>query len=336
LVELPLFYEHIPIKSTSELRDFSGDSEDSGDSGENNKWGVIYAEFGNNKHDRISKGVNLKKNNKIRKNTKKKVDSYKRFDNSVTLLLQLKNGNRINVKVFKNGKIQMTGVKNEKDGYDVIECVIKLVKITHSKVLELASASSTSSTSSTSSASSTSSTSSTSSIQIITSTSTQPHLSSQSTTDEKNVAMEKHVVVQDIDTLYPSNLAIHLINSDFKVNMELRRDLLYKVLNEEYAVISTYDPCIYPGVKIQYYYKHQNTSNSSKNGQCQCANGICNGKGDGITTTNCKKITISVFQSGCILITGVTKKEHIDTGYNFIVNVIKNHASKVKRVKLMI
>jgi TATA-box binding protein (TBP) (component of TFIID and TFIIIB) len=313
LVELPLFYEHIPIISTSGLHDFSGDSGDSGDSGENNKWGVIYAEFGNNKHDRISKGVNLKKNNKIRKNTKKKVDSYKRFDNSVTLLLQLKNGNRINVKVFKNGKIQMTGVKNEKDGYDVIECVIKLVKITHSKVLELESASST---------------------QIITSTSL--HISSQSTTDENNVAMEKHVVVQDIHALYPSDLAIHLINSDFKVNMELRRDLLYKVLNEEYAVISTYDPCIYPGVKIQYYYKHQNTSNSSKNGQCQCANGICNGKGDGITTTNCKKITISVFQSGCILITGVTKKEHIDTGYNFIVNVIKNHASKVKRVKLMI
>ena len=246
--------------------------------------GVVYAEYGNNKHDRISKGTHVRKN-AVRKHTKK-AESTKRFDNSVTLLLRISMGNEINVKLFKNGKVQMTGVKTENDGHRVLQHVTDLVTRVHNNVCDK---------------------------------------------EGTNNSM-----VKDIDTLRPSDLSIHLINSDFKVNMEIRRDLLYRLLIEDYSVICTYEPCIYPGVKIQYYLNRNsnNTHSIHKPGQCTCVDGVCNGKGDGFTTTNCKKITISVFQSGCVLITGVTRKEHIDIGYDFIVGVLKRHEQRVKRVRL--
>jgi hypothetical protein len=100
-------------------------------------------------------------------------------------------------------------------------------------------------------------------------------------------------------------------------------------------LICTYEPCIYPGVKIQYFLnKSPFNLQKQKEGICCCKNGICNGKGDGFTTQECKKITISVFQSGCILITGVTMKEHIEIAYNFIVEIIKKYQNDIKRVKL--
>ena len=64
------------------------------------------------------KGNSEKKNKKIRKPIKKKV-----FFNQVTIHYQ--HDKLVNVKVFNNGKIQMTGVKYEQQGLDVINSLIK-------------------------------------------------------------------------------------------------------------------------------------------------------------------------------------------------------------------
>jgi len=274
IIDLDTLYQHLVINE--DLVELQNDDIPIGK--------IIYAEFGNNKHDRICKGVNSKKKN-VKKQTKKNT-STKRFDNSITLLLQLPNGNNVNVKLFKNGKIQMTGVKREQDGNDVIHSMIRIVKKINIELLR----------------------------------------------------SNEHIV-ENMDHIYASELSIHLINSDFKVNIEIRRDLLYKLLIEEYEIICTYEPCIYPGVKIQYYINDNIVSNTSnfKQGQCICIDKICNGKGTNTNIKqNCKKITISVFQSGCILITGVTKTSHIEIGYNFIVNLIQKHAHRIKRVKLQL
>ena len=268
---------------------------------ENDTCGVIYAEFGNNKHDRICKGVNLKKSQKTRKNVKKK-ECLKRFDNSITILLRISKGCEVNVKLFKNGKVQMTGLKTESVGNFVLEYISKMIKNIHEKVI-------------------------------------QETLDEEPESVSESVSVsESNVIIKDIDSLRPTDLSIHLINSDFKVNIEIRRDLLYKLLINEYSVICTYEPCIYPGVKIQYFLNKDRSQSQSQftAGKCMCLNAVCNGKGDGITTDNCKKITISVFQSGCILITGVTRKEHIDIGYDFIVSILKKHEKQVKRVKLLL
>lgn len=253
------------------------------------KEGVIYAEFGNNKHSQVSKGTNLKKRF-VRVDGKKQA-STRRFDNSITIKYNLKSEqnetdsvghklNTLNIKVFKNGKIQMTGVKSEDIGRSAVNSIISLIK------------------------------------------------EYQSSTDTK--------IVEDIAMLQSSDFCIHLINSDFKVNMEIRRDLLANLLMKRYSCTCSYEPCIYPGVKIQYFMnKHSKGLPLEEQGKCLCEPS-CNGKGDGCTTSACKKITISIFQSGCILITGVTLIEHINMGYNYISEIIRQNEKEIKRNKLII
>ena len=48
----------------------------------------------------------------------------KKFYNQSTLIVKMKNGNRVNLKIFRNGGIQMTGLKSVEEG---IECVEKFV-----------------------------------------------------------------------------------------------------------------------------------------------------------------------------------------------------------------
>ena len=251
--------------------------------------GIIYAEFGSNKHSQVSKGTNLKKRF-VRVNGKKQA-STRRFDNSITIKYNMKNTNTneetslntLNIKVFKNGKIQMTGVKSEDIGKKAIDSIISLIKQYQSKITE-----------------------------------------------------PEQKIVDDLECLENKDFCIHLINSDFKVNMELRRDLLANLLMEKYACTCSYEPCIYPGVKIQYFLNKNNRDLPlEEQGRCMCEPS-CNGKGDGFTTSSCKKITISIFQSGCILITGVTLIDHIKIGYEYISTIIKENEQAIKRNKLII
>ena len=73
---------------------------------------VLYIEYGSE----ISKGDNLKKIKKI-----KKIKKF--FYNQVTLHIWL--GKRINMKIFNNGRIQMTGIKNELQGNETIQLFIE-------------------------------------------------------------------------------------------------------------------------------------------------------------------------------------------------------------------
>lgn len=127
-------------------------------------------------------------------------------------------------------------------------------------------------------------------------------------------------IVSDIKKIENINYRIRLINSDFKVNYEIRLDHLYKLVTLQHKIVCSYEPCIYPGAKIEYYFP--------TNGFCECTK-FCNGKSD-----TCKKITIVVFQSGCIIITGANKIEHIEVAYAFICDILKNNRSKVRRNKL--
>jgi TATA-box binding protein (TBP) (component of TFIID and TFIIIB) len=242
--------------------------------------GIVYAEYGSNKHTQIYKGVNLKK--KFVRVDGKKQPSTKRFDNSVTIKLRTDKYTILNIKLFKNGKVQMTGVKSREQGVDAINTLIRYIKEIHTSY--------------------------------------------------------DQTIVEDVSCLFEHDFKIHLINSDFKVNMEIRRDLLYNILVNQYNVISTYEPCIYPGVKIQYHLnKNKQDAQTSihDEGVC-CCQTPCDGKGDGFTTDKCKKITISVFQSGCILITGVTSETHINIAYKYIVDILKTNQPNIQRVKLEI
>jgi len=89
-------------------------------------------------------------------------------------------------------------------------------------------------------------------------------------------------------------------------------------------IYCTYESCTYPGVNIKFYY---NKSNALLNeggelyytGVCDCST-VCDGKSNGVV--KCKKITIAVFKSGKIIITGAQTYEQLNIVYKFIKKIL--------------
>lgn len=222
--------------------------------------GILYVEYGEKRCVAASKGYHKK--------LKKRPIITKRFDNQMTMVMrvfdtQLDQLCDINCKVFRNGNIQMTGLKYINQGQNILN---KLVELIPKHLLQ-----------------------------------------NQALMDENNANNKM-------------NYKIQLINCDFRVGCELRRDKICKYIQSFNDMFCNFEPCVYPGVKIQYFFNNSN----KKEGVCSCT-GKCNGKGKGLGEGDCKKITIAVFQSGCIIITGGQSIEQVDATYNFICNLIDNN-----------
>ena len=215
---------------------------------------ILYIEYGSE----INKGFNDKKL------SKKKLESKKYFYNQLTLHIHnsLKKNKRVNVKIFNNGRIQMTGINSDLVGSTTMEIVLK----------------------------------------------------------EFNKLSNKSDIFSDINILQIGDLETVLINSDFDIHHEVDRENLHRAIVDN-GYLSSYEPCNYPGVNIKYYYNPLKRNF----GICDCEK-HCNGKG---LNDTCKKITIAVFKSGKIIITGGRSKYHIQTAYEFITEFIQENKEKV-------
>lgn len=122
---------------------------------------------------------------------------------------------------------------------------------------------------------------------------------------------------------------VQLVNTDFSIGAKVRRDILHRVLTDIYRLNSSYESAIYQGVKTKYFYNAQRPAGFPK-GLCPCAK-LCKGTGDGTTINNCKKITISPFQTGQVIITGARTMDQINEAYEFIKEVFTDHADEILR-----
>jgi TATA-box binding protein (TBP) (component of TFIID and TFIIIB) len=222
---------------------------------------IVYVEYGKTKNISNVKGIHPKKKPK-----KKKKDS-KRFDNQATVFIKLQDETYANMKIFKNGKIQMTGLKTINNGIEAINTLINYVK---------------------------------------------------------NIHTEKNKILDNIENVKLTNYKICLINSDFKFEHKIKRNSLYKFIVDNTGLICSYEPCIYPGVKIQYFY------NDDNDGVCKCSEYCDNKK----KTSECSKITIAIFESGCTIITGAKNINQINTTYKFINNLVNNNINSFKKKEL--
>jgi TATA-box binding protein (TBP) (component of TFIID and TFIIIB) len=210
-----------------------------------------YIEYGalNQKGQKSSKSSNSRKTQK------------KFFYNQITA--HIFEGKIVNVKIFNNGKIQMTGIKNEEQGIKTLNKVVSKLKNLDKDLLE----------------------------NILT---------------NQDLILEKGKIA--------------MINTDFDCGFKVKREVLQRLVTDK-GYYSSFEPTIYPGVNIKYYFNKdkQNT------GICNCE-GKCNGKGkDGF----CKKITVAVFNSGKIIITGGQSYEQLNTAYDFIHNILEKNKKEL-------
>lgn len=232
--------------------------------------GFIYVIDRNGKE---TKGENPRKK---RSETKKKAaseDNYRRFDNALSSYFKLRQDYYPSVKIFKNGTIQMTGLKTIEDGEKLHHMVFDAIQ----KIYET-----------------------------------------------NKDAFDSEPIFKE-DTFY-----VRMINSDFSVPYLIRRKELHHLLISEKCQNScSFQPGTYPGVKLQYFW---NPVIGVKNGICKCTEAKCFGKGNGNGHGECKKVTVSIFESGKILITGATNFEQINEAYQYICSVLTNHHASIRKV----
>ena len=83
---------------------------------------------------------------------------------------------------------------------------------------------------------------------------------------------------------------------------------------------------IYQGVNAKYFY------NTNNHGTGVCACGLptfCKGQGTGDGKGECKRITMSIFRTGKIIITGARTMDQIEEAYRFLNRVFDAHKDTV-------
>jgi TATA-box binding protein (TBP) (component of TFIID and TFIIIB) len=232
---------------------------------------------------KYGKSTNIKTNRTIIQQKSKKKKSKINFFNQVTMLIKPTNREKgyINLKLFNNGSVQMTGCKNIDECYDVVEKLIKELR-KHKR---------------------------------------------------RTVNGQKYVYyfTEYPNDLNMSGLKIRMINSDFKINYKINRGELYKILKKKYGnkpkndvdkggifkwmnysvknvymtnvplpqyIECKYNPSVHACVNIKHY--HQK-----------------------------KKISIFVFHTGAIIITGARNLKQIISSYNFIMTILNKHKKEI-------
>lgn len=188
-----------------------------------------------------------------------KKNNNKNFYNSASLNIYIRKDKQINFKIFKNGKIQITGIPKQEVAKQCIDAFIQY--------------------------------------------------------------LYKRKIISTI--IKYNNFRTVLINSDYCCGIEINRENLFKILTKQFNLTVSYESENYPGVKLAYFYNTNNTK-SEHEGTCVCSI-KCRGKGQSSDITKCKRITIAIFQSGKIIITGANSLEQIQHAYTFINSIIQKY-----------
>lgn len=222
--------------------------------------------------------MHLLENNSLKKHGRQKnKKDNEHFYNSCSIIVKASLDIKcVNVKLFNNGKITLTGSKYEMDGY--YACCVLLNEMKKEK-------------------------------SIFTET------------EEK-----------DIENLKIVNYKITMINSDFDTNFKIDLLKLLNILNTNNGELFTkFNPEKYRGLIIGYYW---NTDKKIQDGKCKCVS-KCNGKGTGTGDGQCKKITISIFKSGSIIITGGRLVKQIEDAYASINAILKENYHDIIKLSIL-
>ena len=160
----------------------------------------------------------------------------------------------------------------------------------------------------------------------------------------KEIYKKDNSIIKNIKNLEMHNFNICCINTDFVVGFKIKRNILYELLKKKYNITVSYEPDFYQGVNSKFYWNEKWNKLHNYSGICYCSSIInkdgkkkcCNGKGSGNGERDCKKVTIAIFQSGKIIITGARNFCQIKDTYYFINKVLSENYDLIKRKEITI
>lgn len=213
---------------------------------------------------------------------KVRTSSKKQFPNNVTVLVRspMRTGKVVNIKIFRQGSISMTGCKVKEDG------------IAATKILEKFLA---------------------------------KHPALFGTGSEAKTKAKAFRI---------TDFEVTMINSNYSLGFTIDRERLYNILCEHYPDFSvSYEPAIYSGVKIGFYY-NDTKPDGKQDGVCVCPR-VCKGKGTGHGIGNCKRVTVSVFQSGNVINTGGRSMKQTVAAYEYVNEIIRKYANEIVLISIL-
>lgn len=130
---------------------------------------------------------------------------------------------------------------------------------------------------------------------------------------------------------YIENLATEnvLINSNFNCGFFIHREKLYAVLRgDKYGIETSYDPCIYPGIKCKYYYNNALDPDSpNQNGR------IPNSENMKLSELEVNKqyteVSFMIFRTGSCLIVGNCTEEVLMHIFGFIKIMLREEYANI-------
>ena len=128
-----------------------------------------------------------------------------------------------------------------------------------------------------------------------------------------------------------TNLRTTMINYNFSLNFKINLIKLFNILKNNHDLFVSFEPEKYQAVKISYMF---NKANKYKDGVCYCK-GKCKGKGWGDGESECKKVTIAIFQSGNTGINGSRNYEQVLEAYNYVVDISNEYYSDIVRISIL-
>jgi TATA-box binding protein (TBP) (component of TFIID and TFIIIB) len=201
-----------------------------------------------------------KRMKKIDTKNKQKDTSKNHFYNQITVVVRVTNDQvndlnevpKINMKLFRNGSVQMSGCKSIKNINIALNKLISKLKEVKAKI-------------------------------------------------EDGAIVEK-TFIEEPDLISVKDFKIDMINSNYKVSMQIDRDKLYNLLIKK-KIKSSYEPCIRACVIIKYIPFVENIEQ--------------------------KEVSVFVFQKGNIIITGARSQSHIISAYNYMNEILLSHKDEI-------
>ena len=109
-----------------------------------------------------------------------------------------------------------------------------------------------------------------------------------------------------------------LINSNFSCNYYIDREKLYRILKYKYKINSAYDPCSYPGIQCEFYYKKSNNRLlCEQTGKQPAALGQTQLVEEGKENDH-MKVSFMIFRTGSVLIVGKCTEPILYEIYDFL------------------
>ena len=127
----------------------------------------------------------------------------------------------------------------------------------------------------------------------------------------------------EISNYFVNKTQTVLINSNLLINHNINLKKMSKILRRD-GLYNSFDPDDYHGVLTKYYY---NTNNKIQ-GICNCTPHCSTKEKHSI----CTKITISVFSSGSVIITGARDTNQLMSAHNLILKILKDNIDIIKAV----